>query len=109
MLEKYKIFRDAELPNGRMMSYSKSSYREANPHSITYFNANIITITDGKVWFGDLDLTKDAEALKRVAAELGETLFVLKELDCRFDNEDIDHSELIKKAVWDTTQETPFK
>lgn len=108
-MEKYKIFRDEELPNGRMLYYSKSEYKEANPNNVVYFNANIITITDGKVWFGDLDLNKDVDALKRVAEKIGETLFVLKEFDCRFEDEGKGSSELIKKALWNTSEETPTK
>ena len=109
MIEKYKLFRDAELPNGRILSISKSDYVDANPNSVVYFNANIITISNGKIWYGDLDLTNDAEALKQVAKELGETIYVLKNIDCILEAELISSLELIKKAVWDTTQETPFK
>ena len=109
MIEKYKIFRDEDLPNGRILTVLKSDYVEANPNSVIYWNANIILISSGKVWYGDLDITKDAEALKRVSERLGETLFVLKNIDCILEAELISPIELIKKAVWDTTQETPFK
>ena len=109
MSEFYKIFRDEELPNGRMMSWSKSGYRAENPNSVTYFNANVITLKDGKIWYGDLDLTKDADTLKRIAEQLGETIFVLKESDCRFGDELKPSTDLIKLAVWDTSQDIPFK
>jgi hypothetical protein len=109
MIEKYKILRNEGLPHGRMLCYSKSEYRDANPNSVIYFNANVLTVTDGKIWYGDLDLTNDAEALKRVADELGEPLFVLKELDCRFGDELKPITELIALAVWNTTLETPFQ
>lgn len=108
-MEITKLLSNEHLSIGRIISYSKSEYREANPNNVAYFNANIVTITDGKVWFGDLDLTKDGDTLKRVAIELGEPLFVLKELDCRFEDEGKSASELITKAVWDTTQEIPNK
>lgn len=98
-----------KLYNGRMISPSKSEYRERNPNSVVYYNANILTINDGKVWYGDLDLTKDGDALKRISDLLGETLYILKESDYRFENEDAPILESIKKAVWDTTQEIPFK
>jgi hypothetical protein len=103
-----ELLRGNNLPMGRMMSYSKSGYREANPHSVCYFNANIITVADGKVWYGDLDLTKDGEALKQVAEEAGVVLYVLRELDGRFADEGKSGVELVKVAVWDTTQEIPF-
>lgn len=104
-----EILKNEGFPMGRMVSLSKSDYRDANPKSVVWYNANIITIDDGKVWFGDLDLTKDSVVLKRVANTLGKTLFILKEMDGRFENENVSGIEQIKKAVWDTTKETPFK
>jgi hypothetical protein len=103
------FLRIENLHNGRMISQSKSDYRDRNPNSVVYYNANILTINNGKVWYGDLDLTKDGEALKRVSKSLGETLYILRESDCRFENENQPTLELIKKAVWNTTQEIPFK
>ena len=103
-----KSLTDNKLPMGRILSWSKSDYREKNPHSVCYFNANIVTVSLGKIWYGDLDLTKDGEALKKAALESGTTLYVVKELDCRFDDEGKDGTELVTKAVWDTTQEIPF-
>jgi len=103
------FLRVENLHNGRMISESKSGYRDNNPNSVVYYNANIITINDGKVWYGDLDLTKDGDTLKRVSELLGERLYILRESDCRFESEDMSISETIKKSVWDTTQEIPFK
>ena len=93
---------------GRMISYSKSDYREKNPNSVCYFNANIVTAKDGKIWYGDLDLTKDGETLKAIAEETGEIIYVLREMDGRFEYEGEDGVKLLQKAVWDTTQEIPF-
>jgi hypothetical protein len=90
---------------GRMISFSKSDYRDKNPNSVCYFNANIVTAKEGKVWYGDLDLTKDGEVLKTIAEETNTIIYVLRELDCRFENESEDGIKLINKAVWDTTQE----
>jgi hypothetical protein len=106
-MELNKTLRQHNLPMGRMLSYSKSEYRMANPKSVCYFNANIVTAREGKVWYGDLDLTKDALALKTIAEEHNEIIYVLKELDCRFEDEGKDGTELITKAVWDTTQPCP--
>lgn len=90
---------------GRMLSMSKSDYRDANPNSVVCFNANLVTAKDGKIWYGDLDLTKDGEVLKTIAEETNTIIYVLRELDCRFENESEDGIKLINKAVWDTTQE----
>ena len=105
----YNYIQDNGLRRGRMISDSKSGYRQSNPNSVCYFNANIITASEGKVWFGDLDLTKEGETLKAIANETNTILYVLKEHDCRFEGEDQHHLGLLSKAVWDTTQEIPFK
>ena len=69
---------------------------------ICVWNANIISRSNGKIWFGDLNLTKDGKALKLIATELGEPLYVLREHDARFGTETKPIEELIEKAVWST-------
>ena len=108
-MEIYQIFRDKELPHGRIISILKSEYVEANPNSVIYFNANIISLSKGKIWYGDLDLTKDADTLKKISEQIGEHLYILKNIDCILEAELISPLELIKKAIWDTTQDIPFK
>lgn len=68
---------------GRMISSSK----QAPKGHVCVFNANLCTKNGTKVWFGDLDLTADADELKRFAAQKGEDIFVLREMDARFHNE----------------------
>ncbi len=72
---------------GRMLSGSKSAYRARYPDHEVAFNANLFTPLQGKLWFGDIDLTLDGSALQRVADRIGEDLFVLSEMDGRFDQE----------------------
>jgi hypothetical protein len=84
---------------GRMISMSKSSYREKFPENEVYFNANIFVLKKGKVWYGDLDLTREIEVLKRIASNSGTDLYVLKESDGRFQNENLKDSEIIKRAT----------
>jgi len=98
-------FKNQSLYMGNMISISKTMYRDANPKSVCVFNANVITLKEGKVWWGDLDLTKHGEALKAVAAEIGEPIYVLRESDGYYEGQDA--SLLIGKAVWNTTQEIP--
>jgi hypothetical protein len=90
-----EILRANGLITGRMISFSKSDYRDRNPNSVCYFNANIVT-------------AKDGESLKAVAEATGEIIYVLREMDGRFEHEDEDGTKLIQKAVWDTTQEIPI-
>ena len=99
------IFRENGFINSRMITASKSSYRKAYPNNQIVFNANIITEKSGKVWYGDLDITKDKDMLKKIASELGETLYVLYEMDCRFSTEKDSIETLIKKSVWNTEED----
>lgn len=68
---------------GRMISGSKT----APKGHVCVFNANVCIKSKGKIWFGDLDLTTDAAELERLAAEKGETIYILREKDARFMNE----------------------
>jgi hypothetical protein len=71
---------------GRMISGSKSGYRMSNPNNLAVFNANICT-KDAKVWWGDIDLTKSKFDLLQIAEAIGEEVYVLFEMDGRFENE----------------------
>jgi hypothetical protein len=82
-----------------MISYSKSTYRQRNPDNEVYFNANIFVLGEGKVWLGDLDVTKDRETLQKIATEIGKDLYIVRELDGRFENENLKDSEILKVAV----------
>ena len=76
---------------GRMISGTKTGPKG----HVCVFNANVIV--DGrKRWFGDLDLTKQAKQLREAAKEIGQPLYILREMDARFDNE---AKPLIEKAV----------
>lgn len=81
---------------GRMMSPSKSGYCKQYPDGHPVFNANICTSQGKKIWYGDIDLIRDADKLKQLAADLGEGFYVLREMDGRFQNED---RPLIENAV----------
>ncbi len=82
---------------GRMISSSKTSYMATHPDDLVVFNANIISDkTMQKIWHGDLNVTEDTEALMALADELQTTLYVLREMDARFENEE---HPLIENAV----------
>jgi len=93
-----ELFRKHKLSCGRMVSADKHAPTGHN----CVWNANVITATQGKVWYGDLDITKDGSKLKEIAATIGETLYVLREHDCRFDTENDPIPVLIGKSVWNT-------
>ena len=86
--EKLKVFEDAGFYFGRMISGSKSYYANKFPDHEVVFNARIYDTKtyskekDGKIkdffegqaieiWYGDLDLTRDAEKLKEIANKIG--------------------------------------
>lgn len=93
-----RVFIQNDLTWGRMISGSKSAYRERNPGNDVLFNANIFMLGMGKIWWGDLDLTLDWEKLEKIAFHFGQSLFVLRELDGRFENEERSDEEIIKLA-----------
>jgi len=94
-----RAFHSAGLNPGRLISHSKSAYREAHPDHTVIFNSNVICGKHGKVWWGDLDLTLDGAKLSMVAEELSTELLVLRELDARFGNENISFEDAKEKAV----------
>jgi hypothetical protein len=59
------IFENEKLLLGRMVSHSKSGYMNKFPDNEVYFNANIFILGEGKIWYGDIDVTKEKEQLKR--------------------------------------------
>ena len=72
---------------GNLVSASKSGYRNANPDHLVVFNSNII-VNNEKIWYGDIDITKSGETLLSLANTFGVTIYVLSEMDGRFENED---------------------
>jgi hypothetical protein len=63
---------------GRMLYTSKSMKKPT-----TIFNANIFNAKAKKIWFGDLEIERDREALLRLSQKLG-TIYILYEMDGRF-------------------------
>lgn len=90
---------------GRMISGSKSYYRNNFPWNKVCFNANIF-VNNGnqfeKIWYGDLDITKDGNLLKEIAFNNNVILYVLSEMDGRFGNENTQN--VINNKFWDTTE-----
>ena len=73
--------------NGRMISGSKSGYITRYPKNLAVFNANVCTKNEGKIWYGDVDLTLSREELSELARLLETDVYVLYEMDARFENE----------------------
>lgn len=90
---------------GRMISDSKSGYMQRNPRNFAIFNANVCTKIE-KIWFGDLDVTLSKQVLSQLAQKLNEDIYVLYEMDGRFENED---KPLIQRHVVNFTSEGNMK
>lgn len=95
----YRIFSQNGLPLGRLISGSKTGYRERYPDNLVIFNANIVTKKRGKIWHGDLDVDRDLESLEDISKILGEKLYILREMDARFGSENAGIKTLISRAV----------
>jgi hypothetical protein len=78
-------------PHGRVFGMSKDFYREEHPGHEVFFNACIFDARAlgpergeaQEIWFGDIDLTEEAEALQEVADQLG-AILVTSETPFRF-------------------------
>ena len=68
---------------GAMLSGSKT----APKGQTIVWNSNVCTKEHGKIWFGDLNITRDRDKLKLLSETLGTRIYVLYEMDARFDNE----------------------
>ena len=98
------IFENEKLLSGRIISFSKSGYRGEFPDNEVYFNSNIFVLGEGKIWYGDIDVTKEKEQLENVAREIGKDLYILREMDGRFGNEELKDSEIITRAMCKITK-----
>ena len=92
------LFATNKMPLGRLLAPTKAAYHEAHPDDFVIFNANIITKSTGKIWYGDIDVDLDFDNLKNIADILKEDLYILMEGDARFGYENEPINKLIKKA-----------
>ena len=107
--EVQQFFEAHNFFGGRMIGGSKSHYHMEHPDDLIVFNANVLMPGYGKVWYGDLNLTEDYLVLREISECLDTTLYVLWESDGRFGEENKPIDELIKKSMWNTTDDKPNK
>ena len=91
---------------GKMVGASKSIYTYDNPSNIVIFNANLATKDDGKFWYGDIDLTLSMDTVIDIAKDIGKDVYVLYEMDARFENEE---NPKLDKAVLVVSPEGKLK
>lgn len=92
------IFRENGFRSGRMISGSKSGYASRNKGNVIVFNARICTLSEGIIWWGDLDITKDEEDLKKIAEQIGQSIYILRESDA-WDQESVNEENILKRNV----------
>ena len=109
VMEIQKHFDAYGFYDARMIGGSKSFYHGEHRDDLIVFNANVLMSGYGKVWYGDLNITQDYLILKSIADTLDTKLYVLWESDGRFGEETKPFDELIKKSVWNTTEDKPTK
>ena len=103
-----QIFESNEFPFGYMLDGQKWKYSVSFPNHLVIFNANVLTKSHGKVWYGDLDISMSHARLKKIAEQVGEPLYILHESAARFGEENKPVKRLLAQAVWDTTQDVIF-
>jgi len=75
---------------GKMLSNSKSQYRQSYPDSQVYFNGCIFDKDLNQVWWGDIDTTRDKPKLYQIANEAKEIFYVTPENPFRTDFNKVD-------------------
>ena len=79
----HELAADVGLHLGRLISLSKSRYRERHPDHVVVFNASLATGAGEHIWWGDIDLTTDEPLLAELARRAGIELYVYFEYDSR--------------------------
>jgi hypothetical protein len=94
---------------GRLIAGSKSGYYSAYPENVPIFNSNVVVKTGAfggtveKIWHGDLDLTKDCQKLRKLSDAIEKPVFVITEMDGRFENEE---NPLINQYIAEITKDS---
>lgn len=78
--EKTKIIDELIGPIGQMLSHSK----RAPEGQVVFWNGNIFDSSATKLWFGDVNVTKQRNALQKLATRLQERIYVTRESPYRF-------------------------
>lgn len=84
----YDALAEQGLYGGRMLSGSKSGYRERFPSNTVYFNACVFNTDGTQVWHGDLDLSVDSDAIQQAVDESNEAISVTPEMPFRWNGLD---------------------
>lgn len=81
-LNPYEVAEELLGRSGAMLSGSKSAPAEDR----VVWNANVLA-NKMKIWHGDISITRKEKELQTLANDLGVKIYVLREMDARFDTE----------------------
>lgn len=93
------VFSYFGMTSGRILSEHKSEYKKLYSTDHILFNANVFTLEEGKIWYGDINLTQEYNLLQSISEQLDRDIYILNELDGRYDNEFLPSSKIIEKAI----------
>jgi len=91
MRDVFKTVDDLMGIPGRLVGSSKNSYAKNHEKNLVVFNGNLfIQLEDRyqKIWYGDVDVTREEPTLIELAKQLDTTVFLLREMDGRFEYEE---------------------
>lgn len=94
-----QAFESKGLIEGRLLSSSKSRYREKYPNNRVFFNANIFVLGEGKIWWGDIDINRDKDVLEEISILSEKKLYIISEMDGRFENENLSDEQILNSAI----------
>jgi len=69
---------------GRIISFSKSAYRNLYPSHIALFNARLFNTKGKEVWWDDVDLSHDWKVFAEASCSLNQPLILTPETPYRF-------------------------
>jgi len=95
----YKLLEEEGFYSGRHYG-SKSGYSMRLPKNVIIFNANMCTKEHGKIFHGDIDITKEEKQLKKLAKRMGVDLYLFYEMDARWETS---HNIDFEKALFKIT------
>jgi signal peptidase I len=94
----YDVLFKNKLDQGRIITNNQEEYCKQHQGDLVIFNANIIIPSEGKIWYGYLNITHDFDKLKNAADEINQDLYILMEGDANFGYEDDPITELLSRA-----------
>lgn len=92
-------FENEGLFEGKIVTGNIDKYMKRNPDSVVIKNANVFIDMGGKIWWGDLDLTRDAKRIQRACNRIGMEILITEESVGRDNLDDLNWDIVRAQAV----------